>query len=336
MTQSADETLTTARTGEALLIRFSGLFGIELLSYSILSNHYHLLLRTRPDIVARWSDTEVARRWLMICPKRKINGLAAEPTEAEIDAIRNCPAKLGETRRRLSDVSWWIRLLNQRVAQRANRDDEQSGRFWQDRFRAIRVDDDASLLACSAYVDLNPIRAGLAKTIEDSQYTSVQKRIQAEVDAENRTTTTNDAKATSSRRRRDAFLAKLSIDEKNESIGSNQSLTKDRCSDKGLFALTATKYFELLDWTARQFSPGKSGRTAHDAPPVLARIGLGVDAWNKLVFGFEEVFGHVAARVDRIEACRSYLTARRFRITPLARQLLPSATSLTGVTVADR
>ena len=46
-------------------------FGIDLHSLAILSNHFHLILRSRPDVVATWDDTEVARRWLMLCPKRK-------------------------------------------------------------------------------------------------------------------------------------------------------------------------------------------------------------------------------------------------------------------------
>jgi len=46
-------------------------FGIDLLSMASLSNHFHLILRSRPDVVATWDDTEVARRWLMLCPKRK-------------------------------------------------------------------------------------------------------------------------------------------------------------------------------------------------------------------------------------------------------------------------
>ena len=45
-------------------------FGIDLLALAILSNHFHLILRSRPDVVETWDDSEVARRWLMLCPKR--------------------------------------------------------------------------------------------------------------------------------------------------------------------------------------------------------------------------------------------------------------------------
>ena len=129
-------------------------------------------------MVASWDDTEVARRWMLLCPDRKTSdGAPEEPSEPELNSIRTCPDRVKEIRSRLSDISWWMRLLCQRVAQRANREDEQTGKFFQDRFRAVRLLDEASLLACAAYVDLNPIRAALAETLEQSDYTSAQRQI---------------------------------------------------------------------------------------------------------------------------------------------------------------
>ena len=155
-------------------------FGIDILCYSILSNHFHQVLRQRPDVVAQWNDTEVARRWLMLCPKRKNkDGSAKEPTEGQLNAIRINPKKLAETRSRLSDISWWMRLLCQNIAQRINRDDDEKGKVWQNRYKAVRLLDETSLLACAAYVDLNPIRAAIAELLEQSDYTSIQRRIQA-------------------------------------------------------------------------------------------------------------------------------------------------------------
>ena len=85
---------------------FAAYFGIDLLCFSILSNHFHLILRSRPDVVSSWSDTEVARRWLMICPVRKDHqGNPREPIEAELTSIRNDPHRLATIRRRLSDIS---------------------------------------------------------------------------------------------------------------------------------------------------------------------------------------------------------------------------------------
>ena len=106
-------------------------------------------------------------------------GDPAEPNEFELNSIRNDPRKLEILRLRLSDLGWWMRVLCQYIAVRANREDHELGKFWQSRFRAVRLLDEAALLACAAYVDLNPIRAAMAETLEQSDYTSVQRRIQS-------------------------------------------------------------------------------------------------------------------------------------------------------------
>ena len=295
---------------EDLLKHFAAHFGIDLLCFSILSNHYHLILRTRPDVVASWDDTEVARRWLMICPVRKVGGRAAEPSEPELNSIRNCPIKLAEIRSRLSSISWWMRLLNQRIAQRANKEDEESGRFWQDRYRAIRLIDEESLLACAAYVELNPIRAAMAETLEQSDHTSIQRRIESEVET------------CTGRERRDAFLASLTLDRSTDNVGILSSRTGVRCSDQGFLSLTPNQYFELLDWTARHIVSGKRGATPKETPPILLRLGLAAGSWVKLVTQFSDSFCHVAGRVDRVRSLRSHRTMRRFNTRSLGRELL--------------
>ncbi|MDX1929137.1 MAG: hypothetical protein SFV81_21595 [Pirellulaceae bacterium] len=166
------------------LKRLAAGFGIDLLSMAILSNHFHLILRSRPDVVATWDDTEVARRWLLLCPVRKsADGSAAEPSEPELNSIRFDADKVNTIRSRLSDISWWMRVLCQRIAQKANFEEEISGKFLGNRYKAVRLIDDEAILACAAYVDLNPIRAGIAQTIEDSQFTSARLRLQTTVGA---------------------------------------------------------------------------------------------------------------------------------------------------------
>ncbi|MFM8724298.1 MAG: hypothetical protein ACKON9_04150, partial [Planctomycetaceae bacterium] len=143
-----------------------------------MSNHLHLVLRSRPDVVREWSSEEVARRWLMLCPKRRDeNRRPLEPTEFEINRIVNNPVKLASLRSRLSDISWWMRLLCQNIAQRANREDNEVGKFWQARYRAVRLLDEIAILSCAVYVDLNPIRAAISETIAESDFTSAQKRL---------------------------------------------------------------------------------------------------------------------------------------------------------------
>ncbi len=70
-----------------------------------------------------------------------------------------------------------MRLLSQNIAQRANTEDGEVGKFWQARYRSVRLLDETAVLACAACVGLNPITVAMAQTIEDSDFTSAQKRV---------------------------------------------------------------------------------------------------------------------------------------------------------------
>ncbi len=277
---------------EDLFQHFAGCFGIDLLCFAILSNHFHLVLRSRPDVVNTWSDDEVARRWLLLCPNRKdADGKPKEPSESERKMICSDSEQLAEIRSRLSDISWWMRLLCQRVAIRANKEDDQVGDFWQSRFRAVRLLDEESLLACAAYVDLNPIRAALAETLETSDFTSIQRRIQA-LQGERAACAAD-------------FLAPLAIDETTDALSACPSTNGDRCSDTGFLPMPLADYLQLLDWTARQTVAGKRGSTPIAKPPILDRLSIAPATWRALVGDFGRLFYHVAGKPQTVDNCRS-------------------------------
>jgi len=315
------------------LKRLAGAMGIDLLGFAVLSNHFHLILRSRPDVVATWDDSEVARRWLLVCPRRKPeDGSPTEPSECELNSIRHDPDRLAEIRRRLSDISWWMRVLCQTIAIRANHDDGEAGKFWQSRFRAVRLMDEESLLACAAYVDLNPIRAALAETLEQSDHTSVRRRIEAEgekagSEKDQRTALSQSDVATTtpaeSAPARDAFLSPLELDQQRGELGPCSCRNGTRCSDKGFLAMSVVEYLELLDWTARRTAPGKRGATPADAPPILARLKLSPTTWCELVTDFGRLFSTVAGHPRTIDRSRSRHHRRRFHLTPRVRELLP-------------
>ena len=347
---------------ELRMVYLARYFGIDILCYSILSNHFHQVLRQRPDVVAQWSDTEVAQRWLMLCPKRKNkDGSAKEPTEGQLNAIRNNPKNLAETRSRLSDISWWMRLLCQNIAQRINRDDDEKGKVWQNRYKAVRLLDETSLLACAAYVDLNPIRAAIAEVLEQSDYTSIQRRIQAlkegmeaellgggeacsnlshaiastlvgdtkddQVESTLNPGTLQQAQEVQSSRlskARDRSIAPVKLDELRDALQVRPSTSGYRCSDLGFLNMSDGDYIELLDWTTRVVVPGKRGSTPPDAPPIFERLNLGISAesWCELITSFGKLFSTVAGKPHIVERYRSSKRKQKFTLKPEARQLL--------------
>lgn len=312
---------------EDSLRHFAAFFGIDLLSYTILSNHFHLILRTRPDVVQLWDDHEVARRWLMICPMRKgKQGLALSPTEKEIRSIAGCPVRLAEIRQRLCSVSWWMRLLCQRVATRANREDQQTGRFFQDRYKATLLIDEASLLACSVYVDLNLIRAAICQTVEQSEHSSAQRRIAALVSRESKTEQSGQATVVHPDRINAAdFLSPVLLEPNDDFVGTAASATSRRCSDKGFLPMTTAEYLELLDWTARQSAAGKLGKTPATAPPLLKRLGFSPADWLELTEDFGKLFSSVAGRCEHVDQLRGHRRGRRFYLRRRARELMSQA-----------
>lgn len=159
---------------EQRIVELSGLFSISVYAYSIMSNHYHLILNVEHEDL---SDDEVVDRWLQLCPGRvalreKEGGITSQRIELLED-----PLRLQVIRSRLISVSWFMRFLNEPLARMANREDDCTGSFWEGRFKSQALLDEASILACMVYVDLNPIRAGLTVSLDESDFTSIKQRL---------------------------------------------------------------------------------------------------------------------------------------------------------------
>ena len=159
------------------LVNWLSHMGIDLLAYAVMGNHLHLVIRLRPDVVAGWSEAEVARHALAILPVRSGPGL--EPlrvTPAVLDRYAGNSRWVSQQRARLCSPSWLLRLVKQEIARRANAEDDCTGHFWESRFTSVVLLDMAATLACMVYVDLNPYRARLVKNPTASLFTSIRHR----------------------------------------------------------------------------------------------------------------------------------------------------------------
>jgi hypothetical protein len=272
----------------------SGVFAIDCLTYTILSNHLHVVLRSRPDVVREWSDRDVALRWLRLFPQRREkNGQPAEPDEHEIQMITGDTDRVTELRSRLSDMSWWMRCLAENIARRSNKEDACKGRFWEGRFRAQLILDEASLLACAAYVDLNPIRAAVAQSPESSEFTGAKDRID---DLKQRNSTSHHTHDWERSRRRvqSGWMSPLEIHEKSDATGADLEPSGRRASRKGFLPLSLCEYLALLDWTGRVLHKRKRGAIPSELATILVRLGIDTNGWCDLVRKFGRLFKRAA------------------------------------------
>ena len=311
-------------------------FGVDCLSFCVMVNHIHVILRNRPDVVQTWSDEEVARRWWQLFPLRKNKDKTpATPTDDELKLFTS-PARSKQLRARLSDISWWMRALAEPIARRSNADDQCTGRFWEGRFKTQKLADETAILACTAYVDLNPVRAGVADVPEESQYTSVYERVQAEqvqhkekarekilkrLGKRKRAVATGTSTGQSRFVRSDDWLSPVTIDERSAAYrDAMPSKSGKRASDKGFLAMTFETYLKLLDWTGRQLRRDhKRGRIPNEIAPILERIGLSGELWCEVVKRFGKIFKRVAGSPETLaqEAIKRGRTSYRTGGSPI-------------------
>ncbi len=150
---------------------------IEIFSYAILSNHFHLAVRTRPDLATIATDAEIIERWWNLFPRKVRGGYPENPPEYLVKLWLNDPQWIEVRRKRLSSISWLMASITEYIARRANKEDGVTGRFWEGRFKSQILLDEKAVLSAATYVDLNPIRANMCDQLATSDYTSIQKRL---------------------------------------------------------------------------------------------------------------------------------------------------------------
>ncbi len=253
----------------------SSLFAIDVCAYAVMSNHYHLVLKVCPEQLEGLSNDEIMDSWcalfkgpLLIQNYR--NGENLKPfKQAAVSDIVNV------WRSRLSSISWFMRCLNQPIAHQANREDNCTGKFWESRFTSQALKSEEALVSCMAYVDLNPVRVGMADTPETSSYTSIRERVQLEFDVQKAL----DDQAESG----DLLDFKATL---KPLLPFENSLTNEL--QTGIL-FNFKEYLALVDWTGRIIRSDKRGHIDSVLPPILTRLQITADQWCINTSQFEAI-----------------------------------------------
>jgi REP element-mobilizing transposase RayT len=252
----------------------SSIFSLDICAYAVMSNHLHIAIKLCPDKTEKLSNTEVLTRWTALFKGPSLvqkwqSGEQLHP--AELQAVNDC---IMVYRKRLSSLSWFMKCLNEPIARQANQEDGCTGHFWQSRFKSQALLTEEALLSCMAYVDLNPVRAKMATSPEQSAHTSIKERINPSINLA------------------DAVREQINLQALNhfdlplKPLLAFEGNVIEREQSGILFSLK--DYLELVDYTGRIIRSNKRGAISNQLPPILQRLNIDAETWLENSTGFEK------------------------------------------------
>ena len=271
------------------LEQLAGVFAVDVAAYAVMSNHFHAVVRIDAERAQGWDAGEVLRRWTQVFA----GPLLVQRFLADRDALGEAETAVVlewvETyRSRLSDLSWYMRVLNESIARLANAEDGVTGRFWEGRFKSQALLDDAAVLTAMAYVDLNPIRAKLAETPEASDYTAIAERVaelqgrappapttESAGDDANRIDRANGARSRSEQPSEEDERPNLHKEQRLAGLTRAPLMPFDatgRLATAVPFAFE--DYLDLVDGTGRVIREDKRGFIRGETPLILERLNI--------------------------------------------------------------
>jgi REP element-mobilizing transposase RayT len=265
---------------EERMFQLATIFSMDICAYAVMSNHLHIVLRVDAEQARLWSDKEVLTQWHKgfkgtLLTQRFVKDETLD--EFELNTVQDSVAVYRE---RLTDISWFMRALCEPIARMANKEDACTGRFWEGRFKSQALLDEAAVLACMAYVELNPIRAKMVSTPEQSDHTSIQLRIQAALKGE----------------QPNSLLPFIGNERKNQPKG---------------IAFSLQDYLELVDDTGRIIRNDKRGSISANSAKLLTRLNIPQDNWLKLTTEFGKLFHGPVGTLQELTRYYEHLEKRR-------------------------
>ncbi|MFT6732844.1 MAG: REP element-mobilizing transposase RayT [Polaribacter sp.] len=252
---------------EDRIIELAEYFAIEVFSYAVMHNHYHLVVYSDPKAPESWSDLDVADKWLKVFPGQLNNPKFKTQRDLRMQAIVKDPKLLATYRERLGSLSWLMRRINEPLAKTANAEDFCKGHFWESRFKSQALLDEGAALTCMAYVDLNPIRANMATSLEESEHTSIKKRLESR-----------------------------SENELNGILGAIAGKVKNRT-----MVLPLKDYIQLVEWTGQAIVyPNKSKMTSQ-LSSTLAHLNIQQENWLGQVQAYGSNYYRFVGSLEKIK-----------------------------------
>ena len=284
-------------------------FSMHVCAHAVMSNHYHLVVYVDDDKAKSWTREDVIARCSRLFNTRRMEDLLKTSSELTAEQEEEIQRTIETWRERLYSLSWLEKCLNEHIAHRANKEDKVNGRFWQGRFKSQPLLDAAALVTCMTYVDLNPIRAGLAQSLDEADFTSIQQRLR-QYRAEQEEQTTPESKA---------IQSTIEVCTKREAGGGKRKkkfktvftpvplmplLDQAMLLADSPMALPLSRhdYFQLVDATGRQLQEDKHGHIHDGVPPILCALGIKPDRWMQSIRDFEHRFPGAFGAIEAIDA----------------------------------
>lgn len=311
--------------------KLASVFAIDVAAYAVMSNHYHLVVRIDEERTRVWSDEEVLQRWTQLFNgplfvQRYLSDQREEMHDSELDRVGQW-AEL--YRQRLCDLSWMMRVLNESIARMANAEDNCTGHFWEGRFKSQALLDEQALLTAMAYVDLNPIRAGIATTPESSNHTSVKNRIDdlASITPDKKSLHVDQKPSDSANLTHHLPATKEQVPMLNLRIESVlQKLTEAPLlpfEPTGNFStgipFSFEDYLELVDSVGRVVHPNKRGCILEKTPAILTRLGIDADMFIDYADRLLKEFGCAVGTPEKLVELAAVRQSRYLRGISTAR-----------------
>ena len=256
-------------------------FCIDVCAYAVMSNHHHVVLHINKPEACSLTDLDVCERWHKLYKGTLLTQAFVKGDTLDESQWQAVKEKIDHWRLELANISRFMSALNEPIARMANKEDKCTGRFWESRFKSQALLDEKALAAAMAYVDLNPVRAKMARTPESSEHTSIKLRIEAL-----QTGTPQSLK-----------LADF--------VGNPREPMP-----QGL-PFRLKDYIELVDVTGRAIRENKRGYIDKAMPPILERLGISSHEWMVLTTQFESRFKSLVGCKDKLIHAAKMLNLKR-------------------------